>query len=60
VTESKTFGVAVVGAGAMGLRHLGTVSGIEDFQARAVADVDPARAEEAARHGEQRVRRGGR
>lgn len=45
----KTYGIAVVGAGNMGQRHMTNASQIPGFEIRAVADVDADQAEEQAK-----------
>lgn len=46
--SEKRFGVGVVGAGAMGQNHLRNFAALPDFEIRAVADADEARAREQA------------
>ena len=46
--SDRTFGVAVIGAGDMGQKHMQNFSALADFEVRAVADVDEARAREQA------------
>ena len=47
--NKRTFGVAVVGAGNMGKRHMANARTLPEFDIRAVADVDAAAAEAQAK-----------